>query len=329
MISKTFMFLPCFIPSYFSGGQNSEMVMTQKKEWQQIVWNNKDIRINNKPVFYGTLFESGIIYVKDLLFDKDTRNSFETISSKISKTNFLTWAGLRHSVPSYLKTRKSASSDISLLMMIDNKDFDVLKKKSKDYYTLIKITKTKLPNNSPYLRKTFNLSEDQLKKVFLLPHKVSFESYIKAFQYKILNSILFTNAKLFKIGYISDDKCSFCKSEPETLHHLFFYCSFVRPFWKDFECFFYLLTKEFVHLTLQDVMIGIIYANCPLLNYLLLVAKLYIWDCRRNLTSPIIDAFKLKAKVKYETEKLICVKTNNIDKFNKKWDLCMGLYFNS
>ena len=103
----------------------------------------------------------------------------------------------------------------------------------------------------------------------------------------------------------------------------------MRPFWKDFECFFYLLTKEFIHLTLQDVMIGIIYANYPLLNYLLLVAKLYIWDCRRNLTSPIIDAFKLKAKVKYETEKLIWVKTNNIDKFNKKWDLCMGLYFNS
>ena len=31
MISKTFMFLLCFIPSYFSGGQNSEMVMILKK----------------------------------------------------------------------------------------------------------------------------------------------------------------------------------------------------------------------------------------------------------------------------------------------------------
>ena len=103
-----------------------------------------------------------------------------------------------------------------------------VKKKSKDYYTLIKLTKTKLPNNSPYLRKTFNLSEDQLKKVFLLPDKVSFEPYIKAFQYKILNSILFTNAKLFKIGYISEDKCSFCKSEPETLHHLLFYDYFAE-----------------------------------------------------------------------------------------------------
>ena len=176
-----------------------------------------------------------------------------------------------------------------LLVTIDNKDFDVLKKKSKDYYTITKNSKAKLPNNSQHLRQTFNLSEDHLKKVFWLPHKVSFEPYIKAFQYKVLNSIIFTNTKLFKIGYILDDKCSFCKSEPETPHHLLFHCSLVQPFWKDFEYFFYLLTKEFVHLTLRDVMIGIIYANYPLLNYLILVAKLYIWDCRRNLSPPVIS----------------------------------------
>lgn len=71
-------------------------------------------------------------------------------------------------------------------------------------------------------------------------------------------------------------------------------------------------------------MISITYANYPLLNYLILVAKLYKWDCRRNLTPPIINAFKLKAKIKYETEKFIHVKSNNMDIFNKKWNLCMG-----
>ena len=71
-------------------------------------------------------------------------------------------------------------------------------------------------------------------------------------------------------------------------------------------------------------MIAIIYANYPLLKYLILLAKLYIWDCRRNLTPPIINAFKLKEKINYETEKFICVNINNMDKFNKKCDLCMG-----
>ena len=155
------------------------------------MWNNKEIRINNKPIFYQTLFENGITFVNDLLFDTDTANSFKIISSKISKTNFLTWAGLRRSVSSHLKTKESTPSEISLLLTIEGKDFDVLKKKSKDYYTLIKNSKAKLPNNSQqFLRKTFNLSEDHLKKVFWLPHKVSFEPYIPvtAFQYKVLNS---------------------------------------------------------------------------------------------------------------------------------------------
>ena len=84
-------------------------------------------------------FENGVIYVNDLLFYTDTTSSFEIISSKISKTNFLTWAVLRHSVPLHLKTKKHTPSEISPL-----EDFDVSKEKSKDYFTLIKSTKAQL-----------------------------------------------------------------------------------------------------------------------------------------------------------------------------------------
>ena len=99
------------------------------KERQFIFWNNKQIRINNRPIFYGKFFENVIIYVKDLLFNTDATKSFKIVSSKISKTNFLIWAGLRHSVPSYLKTDTSVPSEISLCLTIENIDFDVLQKK--------------------------------------------------------------------------------------------------------------------------------------------------------------------------------------------------------
>ena len=99
------------------------------------MWNNKEIRINNKPIFYRTFFENGITFVNDLLFVTYTTNSFKFISSKISNTNFLTWAGLCDSVPLHLKTKESTPSVISLLVTIEGKDFNVLKKKSKDYYT--------------------------------------------------------------------------------------------------------------------------------------------------------------------------------------------------
>ena len=57
------------------------------------------------------------------------------------------------------------------------------------------------------------------------------------------------------------------------------------------------------------------------MSYFILIAKLYLWGCRRNQTPPVITAFSSKFKIKYETEKYICVKTNKMDKFNKKWAL--------
>ena len=81
---------------------------------------------------------------------------------------------------------------------------------------------------------------------------------------------------------------------------------------------------EFVHFTLQDVLTDIITSKCPLLNYLLLIAKVYLWDCRRSETLPNITGLKLKVKNKYETEKYICIKNNTIEKFTTKWALTSG-----
>ena len=92
------------------------------------------------------------------------------------------------------------------------------------------------------------MSTDQLKQVFILPHSVAFEPYVKAFQYKILNSILFTNVKLHKIGFKESDLCSFCETVPETLHHLLFLCSYSRRFWSNFECYWLSLTNERIRL---------------------------------------------------------------------------------
>ena len=69
---------------------------------------------------------------------------------------------------------------------------------------------------------------------------------------------------------------------------------------------------------LQDVITGILYTNCSLLNYLILIATLYLWGCRRNQTLPNITAFSSKVKIKYEKLKSICVKTNKMDKFNRR-----------
>ena len=160
----------------------------------------------------------------------------------------MVWAGLRHAILSHLISKSKTKNRTFLTMPpslnIENNVFDILMKKSKDYYTKLISKKAIFSNNSLVLKCNFSLNEDQLRKVFLLPHMVCSETYVKAFQYKVLNSILHTNTKLHKIGYIRDDKCTFCKSEPETLMHLLFNYVYLKFFWKDFELHFYLFVKR-------------------------------------------------------------------------------------
>lgn len=127
----------------------------EKKKWQNIIWNNEDIRINSKSIFYKNFFESSIIYVKDLLLKLNNIDSYNIILNIINKTNFLVWAGLRHAIPSHLKTNTNPMLEISHSLKINNKVFDVLEKTSKHYYTLIISTRAKFPNNAQVLKRDF------------------------------------------------------------------------------------------------------------------------------------------------------------------------------
>ena len=111
--------------------------------------------------------------------------------------------------------------------MTENNVFDVMEKKSKDYYSFLVGKKAQPPNIVHKLQRNFNFSFDQLKHFFILPHRVALESYVEAFQYKVLTSILYTNTKLHKIGFRPNDLCSFCEAQSETLSHIFYQCSYI------------------------------------------------------------------------------------------------------
>lgn len=62
------------------------------------------------------------------------------------------------------------------------------------------------------------------------------------------------------------------------------------------------------NLSLQDIIIGITTLSCHLLNYLLLIRKIHIWDCRRTHAHANTEGFKVKVKINYQTEKYIALK---------------------
>ena len=170
--------------------------------------------------------------------------------------------------------------------------FGVTKKKSKEYYTLLVSTKAQLPNHAANLKRDFNFSENQLIQAYSLPHTY-FRTLPKSFS---VQSFEFHFVYERKMGFIEDDKCTFCKQEVKTIYHLMFHCFYSKQFWRQFESYFYSMTKRQVHLNLRDMLFGIITSKCMLLNYLLIIGKLYLWDCRRNKVHPSIHGFQTKVK---------------------------------
>ena len=81
--------------------------------------------------------------------------------------------------------------------------FDLSKKKSKDYFSLLLSARARFPNHAINLTDDFNFTKDQLKQIYNLPRIDTFEPYLRAFQYKLLNSILY--AKLFKISFVESE----------------------------------------------------------------------------------------------------------------------------
>ena len=231
-----------------------------EKDWHVIICTNRAIRINNKPIFYRKYYSSGILPVDNLRLDLSNTKSFELIAKDIAKTNFLEWTGLRRSIPPRLKASGNKgytfnNVPLNLSFKTANGVFDTTTKKSKDYYALLISKQALFPCNGEKLKCEFDLSDDDLKQAFSLPHSIAFEPYVKAFQYKVLNPILYTNYKLHKIGYVQDNACSFCKLEPETMHHFLFYCAHARNFGR---------TNQPVRITLKDIHIGILSSECPL-----------------------------------------------------------------
>jgi len=137
---------------------------------------------------------------------------------------------------------------------------------------------------------TFSLTEDETRTEFTLIKTVVLETFVQCFQ--LLNDILFLNSRLAKIGIIHTDLCTFCQVSSETVEHFFFQCTFSAEFWTKYEHYWLAVTKEQRKLEYKQIFLGILDDKSDLLNYFIILGKLYLWSCRRNNCLPLFSLFE-------------------------------------
>ena len=71
------------------------------------IWNNQDIKIDNKTIFFRTWFDKGVHTVKDLVDQNLDFLTYEEFQLRYQlQTKFLTYYGLINAIPQEYKTKQ-------------------------------------------------------------------------------------------------------------------------------------------------------------------------------------------------------------------------------
>ena len=76
------------------------------------------------------------------------------------------------------------------------------------------------PCSNFYFESLFNDNDIDWAAINMLPRLATYNTYMRSFQYKLLNNVSFLNKRLHMFGIKLSPLCSFCNLYDETLLHV-------------------------------------------------------------------------------------------------------------
>ena len=135
-----------------------------------------------------------------MLFDMINLESYNIAKTKgLKQSNFLVWTGICQVIPPNLKCLEFNENDFSSLeFQCGEKHFNPLTSRSKHFYELLILRKARVSRVFIKWKEKFCLDDTAVSKAFLNVRSISSETFIRSFQFKILNDRTFTNYHLAK-----------------------------------------------------------------------------------------------------------------------------------
>ena len=293
----------------------------------QPIWYNYNVKVGGQCIFYKRWFNKGINFIYDLVDDKGHFCDFNFIKNIIGiQTTFVEYQGLIQAIRTEINKTNLAKEKQNILRPAMPVPLKIILYDNKGCQRIHRVfcrnnelpTAQKKWNNVLLLPETF-----QWHRVYTLPYKVTSDTNIRWFQYRLVQKILSTNSFLYKIGITQNNTCSFCKIDTETLTHLFWDCNVIKQFWHDIQNW---LKGECVHindlnLSKTDIIFGIDNQRRAdaVINFIILLAKQFIYRMKYKNAVPLIQIFKKVLLLQYNVEKFLAYSNCNWTKFNQKW----------
>jgi len=286
------------------------------------IWNSFFLKakgiIHNKKY----LQENGLNYIKDLFNEKGTILGYQEFIEKFRvNVNFVDFYSLMHC----LKQDWKHQADIKNLgkgkIMECIEKITQVKKVCKYIYSIMASEDTMLNNNEiKWSKLGFTIEQDEWKKYYNLPYIATIESKLRSFQYHILKRSLITNTFLYMCHITDSNLCEFCKSEPETLEHLFFDCTVVKLFWKDIAAHMPKDIPLMKYWSKKNVLLGVLnIEKANVLNHVYLLIKRFIYIRRCLKMHLCVNTFLRFVQKHYNLEEIIALQKDKTSQHDLKW----------
>lgn len=158
----------------------------QKKSLNDILWFNKNIKIDKKSVFYEKWYSNGIFKVKDLTYESKRWLTYNELISKLGfRCNYIQYRGIIHAIsniwsltnaPIITEMTQCANSKISSSKMY----WDMIEKIQKDP-SCVKSWKDKY---------SICFTKKQWKKIFSMLRLLTYDLKLVELQWKIINRVI-------------------------------------------------------------------------------------------------------------------------------------------
>ena len=288
------------------------------------LWYNTKITVGRRSVAYKNYIDKGILLIKDVLDEQGNLMSYDEFRQKyVINTNFLEYNSLLRAIKSYMHKYDNQETLIIDLQKPSLPDSAKLllsnRKGSKAIYNVINKTNCIPIAQSKYEIMGLVTNTQVWNKYYILPFKCSKSTDIQWFQYRILHRILGTNYLLYKIKYISSDKCTFCKRETETMEHLFFECQVVKEFWNSVCQWIYNVLGIIIPITICNILFGIPERHAKVINWFILQVKQYIYSMKIQEKKLNIYALQNIISGKLAVEKFLLFKNCQFKEYNNIW----------
>ena len=296
----------------------------------QYLWYNNYIKIDNKVVFIREFSEKQINFVANFFDEEGKLKTWSEMKCyyNLKENSYFKWFQVASSIPkSWKESVLNDNGNCRNLLhlshhLIKGNSIVALEKLIPAELNALSINiRNTIPTSQKYYQNCFPNIALEWKDIYILPRKVSIDTNLRMFQYKILNNILYLNKQLFLFKKRNDYLCSYCGLEEETINHIFSNCQKTKKLWFDLKLYLS-YNIDIPDLDPQSAIFGFLQVDQELiliLNHILLLFKHYVYISRESQKLSLQALIKKIKKIYVLEKKISANNENKRKKFEKKW----------